>query len=74
MLIQQDNHVWIEYGTFKMEDENARYKLIIDEYRGAVADSILDLNQCSFNTFEKFDNSSCSSLDLALGWWSKFDG
>lgn len=57
-----------------MEDENARYKLIIDEYRGAVADSILDLNQCNFNTFDKLDNSNCSTLDFALGWWSKIDG
>lgn len=73
MFIQQDNHVWIEYGSFKMENENSSYKLMIDEYRGAVADSMLDLNQCSFSTFDKFNNKNCS-MDLVNGWWSNVDG
>jgi hypothetical protein len=73
IFIQQDNHVWIEYGSFKMENENSKYKLIIDEYRGAVSDSMLGLNQCSFGTFDKFHNSSCS-MDLVNGWWSSVDG
>lgn len=56
-----------------MENENSKYKLIIDEYRGAVADSMLDLKQRSFGTFDKFNNSNCT-MDLVNGWWSSVDG
>lgn len=36
-----DNHVWVEYGVFRIESEKLNYSLVADEYRGSIADSFL---------------------------------
>ncbi|XP_070497828.1 angiopoietin-2-like [Chironomus tepperi] len=69
----KDNHVWIEYSTFKVENEAKRYRLNINDYRGAVADSLLSHDGRNFSTYDDFfisDNSSLScAMEMGSGWW-----
>lgn len=69
----KDNHVWVEYGTFKVDSEKFKYQLIVDEYRGSIADSFLYHNNQSFSTFDRNNdatNASCAQ-SLGAGWWFK---
>lgn len=70
----QDNHVWIEYGSFKVESEKLQYNLLVDDYRGSIPDSFLYHNQQPFSTFdrpnEKYNSTSCA-VSMASGWWFK---
>ncbi|KAG5673929.1 hypothetical protein PVAND_003930 [Polypedilum vanderplanki] len=68
----QDNHVWIEYGSFKIDSEENKYKLHIADYRGAVADSLISSNEHNFITFDANNSNSFSSAcaaSVSSGWW-----
>jgi Fibrinogen beta and gamma chains, C-terminal globular domain len=65
----RDNHVWVEYGTFKVLSEKANFSLVVDEYRGSIADSFLYHNNQPFSTFDK-SGSTCASK-MGSGWWFK---
>lgn len=70
----QDNHVWVEYGSFKIESEKLKYKLLVDDYRGSIADSFLYHNNQLFSTYDKANdksNSSSCAISMASGWWFK---
>jgi Fibrinogen beta and gamma chains, C-terminal globular domain len=64
----KDNHVWVEYGTFKVLSEKFNFSLVVDEYRGSIADSFLYHNNQPFSTHDR--NSSCASK-MGSGWWFK---
>lgn len=69
----KDNHVWVEYGTFKVESENMKYQLLVDEYRGSIADSLLYHSNQSFSTFDRNNeqlNTTCAK-SMGAGWWFK---
>lgn len=71
----KDNHVWVEYGTFKLQSEALNYELIADEYRGSIADSFLYHNNQPFSTFDRNNDKhnltvSCA-VSMASGWWFK---
>lgn len=72
---EKDNHVWVEYSTFKVENESMSYRLNINDYRGAVADSLLSHDGQNFSTFDNFiisDNTSLScAMQIGSGWWWK---
>jgi ficolin len=72
----RDNHVWVEYGIFRVESEALNYNLIVDEYRGSIPDSFLHHNNSSFSTFDRRnDDRSNASISCAqqfgAGWWFK---
>lgn len=69
----KDNHVWVEYGIFKMKSEALNYSLVVDEYRGSISDSFLYHNNQPFSTFDRNNdeqNSTCAVL-MGAGWWFK---
>lgn len=69
----KDNHVWVEYGIFKVESEKQKFGLVVDEYRGSIADSLLYHNKQPFSTFDRSNgktNSSCAP-SMGAGWWFK---
>lgn len=71
----KDNHVWVEYGTFKLQSEALNYELMADEYRGSIADSFLYHNNQPFSTFDRNHDkhnltASCAHL-MGSGWWFK---
>jgi hypothetical protein len=67
-----DNHVWIEYGSFKIESEQLKFNLLVDEYRGSISDSFLYHNNQTFSTFDMAsDKSSSCAKTMASGWWFK---
>ncbi|CRK95275.1 CLUMA_CG008643, isoform A, partial [Clunio marinus] len=71
----KDNHVWVEYGNFRVESETHKYALSVDEYRGSIADSFLYHNNQPFSTFDR--NNDVSNLtvpcaqSMGSGWWFK---
>jgi Fibrinogen beta and gamma chains, C-terminal globular domain len=68
----QDNHVWVEYNSFKIESEKLKYNLLVDEYRGSIADSFLYHNNQTFSTFDMTsDKTSSCAKSMASGWWFK---
>lgn len=69
----KDNHVWVEYGIFKMKSESLNFSLVVDEYRGSISDSFLYHNNQPFSTFDRNNdvaNSTCAVL-MGAGWWFK---
>lgn len=69
----KDNHVWVEYGSFKIRSEKFNYSLVLDEYRGSIADSFLYHNNQPFSTFDRNNeqqNSTCAQT-MGSGWWFK---
>lgn len=69
----KDNHVWVEYGSFKICSEKLNYSLVADEYRGSIADSFLYHNNQPFSTFDRNNeqgNSTCAQ-SMGSGWWFK---
>jgi hypothetical protein len=67
----KDNHVWVEYGMFKVLSEKFNFSLVVDEYRGSIADSFLYHNNQPFSTYDRINgntNSSCAS-SMSSGWW-----
>lgn len=71
----KDNHVWVEYGTFKIQSEKLKYGLVVDEYRGSIADSFLYHNNQPFSTFDMNNDISNTTASCAhsmgSGWWFK---
>lgn len=44
--------------------------LTIDEYRGAVADSLMNGSSHNFSTFDTINNtSSVCAFEMGSGWW-----
>lgn len=68
-----DNHVWVEYGIFRVESEKLKYNLLVDEYRGSIADSFLYHNDMEFSTYDQNHDKSNSTYSCAVsmgaGWW-----
>ena len=69
----KDNHVWVEYGIFRIQSEKLNYSLVLDEYRGSIPDSFLYHNKQPFSTYDKShetENTSCAQ-SMGSGWWFK---
>lgn len=67
----KDTHVWVEYGIFKLQSEELKYSLVVDEYRGSIADSFLYHNQQPFSTYDKNNENSTCAESMGSGWWFK---
>lgn len=69
----KDNHVWVEYGIFKIESEKLKYRLAVEEYRGSIADSFLFHNDQPFSTYDNNNDrtdANCAQK-MGAGWWFK---
>lgn len=69
----RDNHVWVEYGIFRIDSESQAYQLHVDEYRGSISDSFLHHSNASFSTFDRRSDTSNATVSCAermgAGWW-----
>ncbi|XP_055905421.1 angiopoietin-2 [Eupeodes corollae] len=67
---------WVEYSTFRIDSEENNYNLIIDGFRGAIADGMTYHNHQDFSTYDRrndktVDACCACATAYASGWWFK---
>lgn len=69
----ENNSAWAEYSTFRLNDEDSKYTLTVDDYTGNASDSFSAHNGSAFSTFDNTNDQApqcCPcSVSYGGGWW-----
>ena len=68
-----NNTAYAEYGVFKVDNENNKYRLIVGFYTGTAGDSLASSHNAMYFTTKDRDNDPCGGCNCAQestgGWW-----
>lgn len=69
----ENNSVWAEYDTFKIDSEGNNYRLSVSGYTGNASDSFSVHSGSYFSTFDKTNDEAPECCPCAVsyggGWW-----